>query len=124
MASTNQESADTFTREDLDGIASNDFEAALTPQEVEEYEASQNTTWGVKRRITLITLTQSKAEMVLNFGKDDKGADVLLDMLDHAREWKDHLQAGIDLSECAMARIIVACSAISMQQEQAKTAGA
>jgi hypothetical protein len=96
MADTPMGAPAPTTDEELRDIAQHDFEAALTQDQINEIEAEYNATWGVKRRITLLALSRSKADLVLNFGKQESGPDVLMEMIEHIYEFRDHLRDCID----------------------------
>lgn len=98
--------------DDLAQIAITDFDPALTPKQVEDYEADQSHVWGIKRRIALACLTKSKAELVSNVTQLDNGTDVLFELIDHAKAWMDHLQAMAELAGMAHARLCVTCATI------------
>lgn len=104
------------TDEELHHMAQHDFEAAFTQDQLNEIEAQYNETWGVKRRITLLALARSKADLVLNFGKDENGPDVLMDMIEHIYEFRDHLRNTIELTETASARLLITCSTLLANQ--------
>jgi hypothetical protein len=88
-----------------------DFDAVLTNEEFQEYEATQNETWGVNRRIAMITLARSKAQLVGGFGKAGN-TDALLEMIERVQDWSDHLKASIEMAEMASARLMAVASAI------------
>lgn len=96
----------------IDEAAHLEFQAVLTPDQVQDYEATQHETWGPRRRMTLISLTRSKAELLAGFAQGENGADVLMDMIDEVHTWRDHLIATADLAETASARLIITCSAL------------
>lgn len=110
--STSPGAPDRITDEELQSMAQHDFEAELTQDQINKIESDYNETWGVKRRITLLALSRSKAELVLNFGQLEDGADVIMEMIDHVHEFREHLRNGIELAESASARLLIACSAI------------
>lgn len=112
-ASPGAPAPDTTTDDaDLHRMAQHDFEAELTQDQVNKIEAEYNHTWGYKRRITLLALSRSKADLVLNFGKDENGPDVLMEMVEHIYEFREHLRNGIELADSASARLLVTCSAL------------
>lgn len=98
--------------EDLCSMAQHDFEAALTQDQINAIEADYNETWGVNRRITLLALSRSKADLVLNFGKQEDGPDVVMEMIDHIYEFRDHLRACLEMTESASARLLITCSTL------------
>lgn len=108
--------AEPTSNEELHRLAQHDFEAALTQDELNESEAQYNETWGVKRRITLLALSRSKADLVLNFGKQENGPDVLMEMIEHIYEFRDHLRNTIELTDTASARLLITCSTLLSTQ--------
>lgn len=87
-------------------LAELDFQPLMTESQVFESEAEYNETWGVKRRIMLMMLTRCRADMLDAYAKaGGGGADLYLEMIDHVREYRDHLRAGIELAETSMARL-------------------
>lgn len=106
----------------IDEAAHLEFQAVLTPGQVQDYEATQHETWGPRRRMTLISLTRSKAELLAGFAQGENGADVLMDMIDEVHTWRDHLIATADLAETASARLIITCSALLQTNTSTTTA--
>lgn len=90
------------------GEAELDFQPAMTPAEVFSAEAEYNETWGVKRRIAMVTLTKSRAELTACFLSVDKGVDAMFSMIEEITELRDHLKAGASLAESAIARLLIA----------------
>lgn len=111
-ASLGAPAPDTTTDDEITSMALMDFEPSLTMEQLDQIEANYNETWGVKRRITLLALTRSKAELVLNLSKSDNGIDVAMEMIDHVHAFRDHLRDGIALAEAASARLLITCSAL------------
>ncbi|MCW5624172.1 MAG: hypothetical protein KIT73_05590 [Burkholderiales bacterium] len=89
-------------------MAQLDFEPALTDAQVDAVEASYNASWGVRRRVMQQVLLKSKAELVEAFSKGEEGEDAAVFATEMIREYKEHLEAGIDLAESALARLTVA----------------
>ena len=119
MADTTTQGQTAPEHDDLDDLATIDFEAEMTQEQVKEYETGQNEVWGMKRRITLISLTRTKAELVAGFSDTENGVEMLMEMIDHVHEWRDHLKASLGLAEAASSRLIVTCAAAMKHQEAA-----
>lgn len=107
---TSADSAAT-TEQELAALGQNDFEAVLSEQQVEEYERTQNTHWGARRRMALVSLLRNKQQLVDGFGEGD-GPDALLDMIEDISDWQNHLKSQLELAEMAVARLAVVSSAI------------
>lgn len=97
--------------EDSVSIGQHEFEPALTDDQVQEYESTQNELWGSKRRLAMIALSRSKTDLVKGFGKD-KRADSLFEAIDHINGWSDHLKGQIEMANAAVARLMIVASAI------------
>lgn len=100
------------TDADLANMARHSFDALLTQPEVTAYEASTANQWGTSRRIALVSLTRSKAELVAGFSQGDNGPELLMEMVEQVYAWRDHLKNHIELAGMASARLIVACSTL------------
>ena len=99
-----------------------DFLAVMTQKEIEEYENTQNESWGVKRRLAFITMARSKTQLVEGFGHDG-GPDSLLNLIDEISDWSTHMKGHIEMAESACARLMIVASAlIYSEQTQGATA--
>lgn len=98
------------TEQELTDLGPNDFEAALTTQEV-EYERAQDARWAAKRRTALVALSWSKTQLVERFG-DGYGQATLLDLVEDISCWRDHLNKQVELADMAAARLAVVASAV------------
>lgn len=94
-----------------------DFPADMTMQQLADGEVGYDELWGPKRRLALISLARSKAELVDGFSKSDNGPEVLMDMIEHVQDWMQHLQACIAIGESAHARLSVTCATVIKQAE-------
>lgn len=104
------------SEQDITELAAINFEPLLTESQVFESEAKYNETWGVKRRITMMSLARSRDQLLSGCEGNEEGAEVLLDMIEHIRDYRTHLEAAVELAEAAMARLLcVASKAINAQ---------
>ena len=110
------------TASELASFGQREFEALLTEAEVMDYEATQNTLWGPRRRMALATLMRSKAQLSEGHSEPDH-PDLLLTMADEITEWRDHLATHIQLAETAVARLLSVVSQ-SIFEPQAPDTGA
>lgn len=85
------------------------FDSVLTDQQVEEFEAAQ-TKRGVQRRVTLITLTRTKKQLVDGFCSD-ADHDVLLETIGHVSDYEKHCKALAELAATAVARLMAVAAA-------------
>ena len=90
------------------------FEAVFTDEQVEQIEKEQRE-WGVNRRIMLAFLSRSGEQLVANAG--DNREDTFEKMRDFITEYRDHLKAGVELADCALARLL----ALSLHFEESST---
>lgn len=102
----------------LQRLAEFDFDAMLTDEQMMEIEAQQELTWGMKRRMTLAVLSRSKAQLLEGFGGVDD-AEILLEMIDHAADYRDYLKACVEDANAAFLRLVsVAQSRINLRSQQ------
>lgn len=85
------------------------FKAPFTKQQVEEIEAKHNTTWGVRRRVLMATMSLSSKEMIDSFApliSEDNG-DTYIEMFEMIKDYRKHLEDSIELADAAMARLLL-----------------
>lgn len=100
----------TTTRDpDLSALGRVTFDAVLTDEQVEEFEAAQ-TEWGQNRRCTLAILARTRQQLVDGFGTGD-GPDGLLEMIGHIRDYEMHCKALAEMADAAVARLIAVAAA-------------
>lgn len=99
---------------ELQDLAAADFSPIFSQQDVEAQEASYNTTWGVSRRIMLLTLCASRDTLVERLG-DLEGVETALEMVEQINTYRDHLKSGIELAESASTRLLAVAAAIHSQ---------
>lgn len=102
--------------QELADLGPNDFEAALTTQEV-EYERAQDARWAAKRRTALFALSRSRTQLVEQFG-EGHGQATLLDLMEDVSCWRDHLNKQVELADMAAARLAVVAGAVALDTEQ------
>lgn len=85
-----------------------DFGPALTEDEVTAIEAAAES-FGVNRRIAIITLARSKAQLVAGFVADP---DVGEGLLDSVIELQRHAKKLTEIAETALARLTIAALAV------------
>lgn len=81
------------------------FQPVFTDEQVYKLEADYNETYGVGRRLTMIALARSSASLLKGFGATNDNGDTLIAMIEQIAEYHKHLESGIKLSECALARL-------------------
>ncbi|MGZ8226584.1 MAG: hypothetical protein ACXWT3_08115 [Methylococcaceae bacterium] len=87
-----------------------DFDPVFTKEQVFKAEEEYNTTWGEKRRITMMTLTQSGQSLVDNLAAmlaDDCAVESYFEMIRYIEDYEQHLKAGIELTMAATARLLM-----------------
>lgn len=85
------------------------FKPAFTDEQVKSFEANYNETWGVGRRITMIVLSRSSTQLIDGFAPmivDDDG-DACIQLIEQITDYRDHLQASVELAEAALARLLI-----------------
>lgn len=87
------------------------FEAIFTGEQVREMEENHNETWGVNRRLTMITLSRSKDQ--LKEGFLTAGEEVLVSAFDRIEDYKKYLNSSIELADAAMARLAIVAETIA-----------
>jgi N-acetyl-beta-hexosaminidase len=90
--------------EELAQLAQQDFDAALTDEQVNEYERTQNQTWGYVRRIALVSLARSKAQLLKGFDSTDS-TDALMEAMENIQQWREHLLNQAEMANAAFARL-------------------
>lgn len=109
MARTNSKGA---RAADLAQLARLNFEPLLTREEVDDYEKTQNATWGVKRRIALAALTRSRDQLRDGFCMGDS-PELLPQAIVEISEWETHCKHNAELASTAVARLIAAYTAFA-----------
>jgi hypothetical protein len=117
MAHTNGATAPESSTDCIDELHLIDFEASMTMQQLHDSEVGYDELWRPKRRIALLALTRTKADLVASFTKSDSGPELLMEMIEHVQDWASHLKDGIDIAEQATARLTVACATAINQEE-------
>ena len=82
------------------------FKATFTKQQVEEIEKKHNTTWGMRRRLLMVTMSLSSKEMIDGFSPlvDERDGEAFIEMFQLISDYRQHLKDSIELSDAAMAR--------------------
>lgn len=81
-----------------------DFDPVFTQEQVFQLEDEYNTTWGEKRRLVMIALARTPAQLAEGFANIEPEAfSYLLDCFD---DFKNHCKAGMELADCATARLL------------------
>lgn len=95
------------------------FKAPFTKQQVEEIEAKHNTTWGMRRRVLMATMSLSSKEMIDGFSpllSEDNG-DAYIEMFQMIKDYRQHLQDSVELADAAMARLLLVGKYLSDQAD-------
>ena len=100
--------ADSKNRVDGDDA---DFAPLMLHEQVAEFEAEYEHTWGSKRRMAMTVLTQSRSELTNGFGQDSSDPATLLDLVNDIKEYADHLAGGAQLANAAIARLLLVAGA-------------
>ena len=98
------------------------FRRALTADQLDQIERDYNSTHGVNRRITQVVLAKSSGELlkiVWKMAKDDAGMECLTSMLEAMRAYEKHLEAGLELTRAAQARVLGCGQYLAEQTEAA-----
>ena len=80
------------------------FQPVFTEDQVRQMEANYNESWGVRRRLVMITLARSAAQLAEGFANID--GEAYSELLGHFDDFKNHCKAGIELAESASARML------------------
>jgi len=85
-----------------------DFEAVFTKAQVLSFEETHNETWGVNRRLMMMTLARSSDQLLAGFADsaEDNG-DVLFALIGQISDYSEHLKYGVELAEAAVARLLM-----------------
>lgn len=96
-----------------------EFEPVFTDAQVERMEAAHNKTFGVGRRILMVTLARSGAQLVemiegMIAGGDD---EAIFEMIDQITQYQTHVTDAAELAEAALARLLWAAQYASKGAE-------
>lgn len=80
------------------------FQPVFTEDQVRQMEADYNESWGVRRRLVMIALARTAAQLAEGFAHID--GDAYSALLDQFDDFKNHCKAGIELAEGASARML------------------
>lgn len=86
------------------------FHPVFTKEQVFKAEEEYNSTWGVKSRIMMMVLSQSGQNLVDNLTSmlaDDDAAEEYFEMIRYIEDYEQHLKAGIELTQSAIARLLM-----------------
>ncbi len=81
------------------------FKPVFTKDQVFHMEADYNESWGVKRRLVMITLTRTPAQLAEGFATIE--GEAFSELLGHFDDFRNHCKAGMELAEVARARILL-----------------
>lgn len=85
------------------------FIPLFTKEQVFEAEDNNNETWGVVRRLTMITLTCTSDELIDGLpALLGSNGDSFLELIEQITQYRDYLKEGAALADCAQARIMAA----------------
>lgn len=93
------------------------FTPAFTEDQVFQMETEYNEHWGVKRRLVMISLTRTAAQLAEGFASID--GEAFTELLGHFDDFKNHCKAGMELAESATARMLSVGMYIVATQEGA-----
>ena len=84
------------------------FEPVFTQEQVLSFEAANNETWGVNRRLMMMALARSSEQLTAAFADsaEDNG-DTLFALIDQISDYGEHLKSGVELAEAAVARLLM-----------------
>ena len=103
MAKNNSTVEKENNNQDLKAI---EFEPIFTIEKMKKQEAKYNETWGVSRRCAMVTLARSKHELLEGFNNVNYD-DSFFHLIEQLTDYRKHLEAGIELTNCAIARLFV-----------------
>jgi hypothetical protein len=92
-----------------------EFDAVFTEKDVFKIEGEYNTTWGVSRRIMMMVLSKSSADLSNIFKSiiaDDDTGRVYFEMLEQIDDYKEHLKSGMELADAAAARLLMVATQV------------
>lgn len=99
---------------DLAAIARLTFQPELSVEQFRQSESEYNRTWGVQRRMMLLTLTRTKDELAQGFRDAADAGEFVAQMLEDLEAYKQHMRDGLNLTESAISRILIAASAAAI----------
>ena len=102
----------------MDEVAQRDFPAVATKADIDESERYYDEMWGIRRRVMLISLSRSRAELLEGFTANDDGPDVLLSMVEEINIYIGHLDDMRKVADTAVARLLCVGHAIIEQGEK------
>ena len=102
---TSKKKATALTDKQMADIAAISFEPVMTKDEVFAAEARYEKTWGLSRRIAMMTLTRTREELIDGFADDPEFDQTLMEMIDHIEHYENHLKAGAEMAGAAIARL-------------------
>jgi hypothetical protein len=80
------------------------FSPVFTEEQVFQIEANYNESWAVKRRLMMIALARTPAQLVEEFARID--GESFSELLGHFEDFKNHCKTAIELAEIASARML------------------
>mgnify|MGYP001603806160 CR=1 FL=1 len=90
------------------------FKPLLTKEQVFEAEAKHNETWGVNRRLTMITLSRTRDELIEGFASiATNNGDAFIELIEQITDYQEYLKTSIKFTECAIARLLAVGQYIS-----------
>lgn len=97
-----------------------EFEPVFTDEQVRQMEADYNESWGEKRRLVMIALTRTPAQLVEGF--THLSGDAFEELLAHMDDFKSHCMAGVEVAEAAKARMLAVGMYIANKHEEGASA--
>jgi hypothetical protein len=85
------------------------FEPTFSDEQVNTFEANYNETWGVNRRLTMITLSRSSGQLIEGFASliTENNGDAFVSLIDQIKDYRQHLEDMTRLADTAAARLIL-----------------
>ena len=84
------------------------FEPVFTKEQGMSFEAAYNGTWGVNRRLMMMTLASSSEQLITAFADSvEDNDDTLITLIDQISNYGEHLKSGMELAEAAVARLLM-----------------
>lgn len=101
-----------------------DFGSIITDEQIYAIEKEhKEDTWGEARRLTLIALRRSRAELVDGFSSTADGRDTLLNLIDQVQSYATHARGAAEIANTALMRLFSAAQCIERAHPGSKAGG-
>lgn len=103
---------------DVAEMASHDFTALFAKEDLQRLEEIAKG-FAVDRRLLQAMLASGKSEILGRVDEPEKSADIFFEMLERAKDYKDHLKGLMEQAETAELRIMCVVATLCEQNAEA-----